>query len=255
MLTENAGADAPIGALTHGWCDIIGRGRMGEALTSALRAAGVMVRGPLGRGADAAGAAVVLLCVPDREIAAASAALVPGAIVGHVSASAGLSLLAPHERFTLHPLLSVVAGGAQFTGATCAVDGSTPRALGTAGALSERLGMHARTVPAEQRALYHAAASMASNYLVALEAGAERLARMVGLERAALVPLVRATMEQWATLGPHAALTGPIARGDEETVRRQRGAVATAAPDMLPLWDALEAATRALAGTPAGAQS
>ena len=255
MLTDNAGADAPIGDLPHGWCDVIGRGRMGEALAAALRAAGVMVRGPLPRGADAAGAAVVLLCVPDREIAVASTALARGAIVGHVSASADLSLLAPHERFSLHPLLSVVGGGAQFEGVTCAVDGSTPRALGMAGALATRLGMHARTVPTEQRALYHAAASMASNYLIAVEAGAERLARAVGLERAALVPLVRATMEQWATLGPHAALTGPIARGDEETVLRQRSAVATAAPDMLPLWDALETATRALAATPTGARS
>ncbi len=254
MLTDNAGVDAPTGDLPHGRCDVVGRGRMGEALAAALRAAGVMVRGPLARGADGRDAAIVLLCVPDREIAVAGAALARGAMVGHVSASADLSLLAPHERFSMHPLLSVVGGGAQFAGATCAVEGSTARALETAGALAARLGMHARIVPAEQRALYHAAASMASNYLIAVEAGAERLARAVGLERAALVPLVRATMEQWASLGARAALTGPIARGDEDTVVRQRGAVAAAAPDMLPLWDALEAATRTLAATPAGAR-
>ena len=244
-------AGALSGALPDGWCDIVGRGRMGSALTFALERAGVAVRGPLGRGSDSADAAIVIICVPDREIAAASKAVTPGPLVGHVSASAELSLLAPHERFAIHPLLSVVGEGAQFAGATCAVDGSTPRALAAAMALANRLGMHARIVPARQRALYHAAASVASNYLVTLESVAERLAAEVGIERAALVPLVRATMEQWASLGARSALTGPIARGDESTVARQRDAVEQVAPDLLPLWDALADATRALAASPA----
>lgn len=241
------GADAPVIELPDGWCDVVGRGRMGEALASALSAAGVAVRGPLGRGAIADGAVVVLLCVPDREIAAASAAVQPGPIVGHVSASSELSVLAPHERFAMHPLLSVVGAGAHFAGATCAVDGSTLRAIGIARALACRLGMHARVIPPNQRGLYHAAASVASNYLVTVEGMAEQLASCVGLDRSALVPLVRATMEHWASLGARAALTGPIARGDTETVARQRDAVATAAPALLPLWDALADATRALA--------
>ena len=224
---------------------------MGSALSSALERAGIAVRGPLGRGSDSADAAIVIICVPDREIAAASQAVTPGPLVGHVSASAELSLIAPHERFAIHPLLSVVGKGAQFSGATCAVDGSTPRALAAAMALADRLGMHARIVPARQRALYHAAASVASNYLVTLESVAERLAAEVGIERAALVPLVRATMEQWASLGARSALTGPIARGDESTVARQRDAVEQVAPDLLPLWDALADATRALAESPA----
>ena len=252
MLFDDARADGPIGELPPGWCDIIGRGRMAQALSSALRTAGVEVRGPLARGADGSGAAIVLLCVPDREIAAASALVGRGPLVGHVSASAPLALLEPHERFSLHPLLSVVGSGAEFRGATCAVDGSSEHALSVARALALRLGMSSRVIGAPQRALYHAAASMASNYLIALEASAERLARQVGLERAALVPLVRATLEQWASLGARAALTGPIARGDEETVARQRLAVAEAAPDMLALWDALATATRELAAAPNG---
>lgn len=223
---------------------------MGEALASALNAAGVPVRGPLARGADASGAAIVLLCVPDREIAVAGGAVARGRLVGHVSASADMALLEPHERFALHPLLSVVGGGARFAGATCAVDGSTAYALSVARGLAFRLGMHARVISPQQRALYHAAASMASNYLITVEAAAERLARAVGLERAALVPLVRATLEQWSALGGRAALTGPIARRDEETVARQRAAVADAAPDMLALWDALAGATRDLAAEP-----
>jgi predicted short-subunit dehydrogenase-like oxidoreductase (DUF2520 family) len=242
--------EAPVDALPHGWCDIVGRGRMGEALASALASAGVAVRGPLGRDEDSSGAAVVLLCVPDRQIAAAAAAIAPSPIVGHVSASADLSLLEPHERFALHPLLSVAGGGARFAGATCAVDGSTPRALAVAEALASRLGMRALTVSAEQRALYHAAASVASNYLITLESVAERLARAVGLDRSALVPLVRATLDQWERLGAKGALTGPIARGDDDTVERQRAAVANAAPDLLPLWDALAEETRKLAASP-----
>jgi predicted short-subunit dehydrogenase-like oxidoreductase (DUF2520 family) len=194
---------------------------------------------------------VVLLCVPDREIGTAAAAIAPGPLVGHVSASAPLDLLAPHERFSLHPLLSVVGAGASFAGAFCAVDASSEAALAAARSIAGRLGMRVKVVPIEQRALYHAAASMASNFLVTLEGGAERLASHVGLEREALVPLVRATLENWARQGARAALTGPIARGDLATAARQRDAVADAAPDLLPLWDALASATRELAVAPA----
>jgi predicted short-subunit dehydrogenase-like oxidoreductase (DUF2520 family) len=223
---------------------------MGTALASALRRAGAAVEGPLGRGATAHGAALVLLCVPDREIAAASALLSPGPVVGHVSASAPLELLAPHERFSLHPLLSVTGAGAEFAGAYCAVDASGPVSLAAAHALADRLGMTVTRVPQEQRALYHAAASIASNFLITVEGAAERLAGLVGLDRAALVPLVRASVENWSRQGARTALTGPIARGDLVTATRQRDAVADAAPDLLPLWDALAAATRELARTP-----
>jgi predicted short-subunit dehydrogenase-like oxidoreductase (DUF2520 family) len=233
--------------LPPGEIAIIGRGRMGQALASALEEAGVPVLGPLGRGATGEGAAVVLLCVPDREIANAARLVAAGPIVGHVSASAPLDLLAPRERFGLHPLLSVVGRGADFAGATCAVDGSSACALGVARALAERLRMRPRVIAAEQRALYHAAASAAANFLVTLEGMAERLAGQVGLERSALAPLVRASVDNWLERGAAAALTGPIARGDEETAARQRAAVASSAPDLVPLWDALAAGTRALA--------
>ena len=238
--------------LPAGWCDIVGRGRMGEALAGALGEAGVPVRGPLGRGADGAGAAIVLLCVPEREIVSASAALERGALVGHVSASASLDLLAPHERFALHPLLSVLGAGARFAGAACAVDGSSVRSLAVARALADRLGMHARVIRDADRALYHAAASAASNFLVTIEGMAERLATRAGFDRDALVPLVRATVDNWAARGAREALTGPIVRGDAETIRRQRDAVADATPELLPLWDALTVGTRELARTTTG---
>ena len=230
---------------------IIGRGRMGTALAAALRASGADVRGPLGRGESVPSADVVLLCVPDREIASAAGVVPAGPLVGHVSASAPLDLLAPHERFSLHPLLSVVGAGAQFAGAYCAIDGSSETALDAARGIASALGMRVKVVPREQRPLYHAAASVASNFLITLEGAAERLASAVGLEREALVPLVHATVDNWARQGARAALTGPIARGDVATAARQREAVADAAPDLLPLWDALAAATRELAVAPA----
>ena len=221
---------------------IVGAGRLGTVLAAALGAPS-----PLGRGADARGATAVLLCVPDAEIAAAAAAIEPGPLVGHCSGATGLDVLSPHEAFSLHPLMTVPAGAPPdvLDGAGCAVDGSTPRALELAHALAARLGMRATQVTDQDRAAYHAAASIASNFLVTLEGAAERLAATAGVERALLAPLVRAAVENWAARGAEEALTGPIARGDDETVARQRAAVAERTPDLLPLFDAMVDATRA----------
>jgi pantoate--beta-alanine ligase len=226
---------------------IVGRGRLGTALAAALTDAGLRVEGPLGRGANAAGADAVLLCVPDGEIAAAAAHIPPGPLLGHCSGALGLDVLGDREAFGLHPLMTVTAAGAEFAGAGCAVAGSTTRALAAAHALARCMGMRAVEIADQDRATYHAAASVASNFLVTLEAAAEQLAGTTGASRDLLVPLVRATVENWAAQGPTGALTGPIARGDEATVRRQRDAVAARSPDLLPLFDALADATRRLA--------
>jgi predicted short-subunit dehydrogenase-like oxidoreductase (DUF2520 family) len=232
-------------------CAIVGAGRLGTALAVALRAAGLEIDGPLGRGADPRGADAVLLCVPDAEIAAAAAAISPGVPVGHCSGATGLDALAGREAFALHPLMTVPRRGEpEFAGAGAAVAGSTPRALAIAQELAARLGMRATTVADADRAAYHAAASIASNFLVTLEGAAERLAGTAGVDRALLAPLVRAAVANWVRLGAADALTGPIARGDEATVARQRGAVAERAPDLLALYDAMADATRALAGAP-----
>ncbi len=245
-------------ALARLRCAIVGAGRLGRALSSGLRDAGLTVDGPLGRGARCPDADVVLLCVPDGEIANAAAALSPraggGPLVGHCSGATTLAPLAPHEAFSLHPLMTVPADGpAQLAGASAAVAGTTPHARGIAHQLALHLGLTPIDVADEDRAAYHAAASIASNFLITLEAAAEQLAQSAGVDRRALVPLVRATVENWASLGPGRALTGPIARGDEETVDRQREAIAERTPDLLPLFDALADATRTLAG--AGARA
>ena len=224
---------------------IVGAGRLGTTLAAALGAGGTKM---LGRGADARGASTVLLCVPDGEIASAAAAIEPGPLVGHCSGATGLDVLAPHEALSMHPLMTVPAGASPevLRGAGCAIDGSTPRALAAAEALADRLGMRATRVADEDRAAYHAAASIASNFLVTLEGAAERLAATAGVDRALLAPLVRAAVENWAERGAEEALTGPIARGDEQTVARQRAAVAERAPDLLPLFDVMVDATKAV---------
>lgn len=229
---------------------IIGRGRLGPALSAALRAAGRPVEGPLGRGErPSPDVAAVLLCVPDSEIASVAATVPPGPLVGHCSGATPLSVLGERERFGLHPLMTVTGPDTDFAGAGGAVGGSTPRALALAHELADALGLRVIELDDEDRAAYHAAASIASNFLVTLESAAER---MLSHDRELLVPLVRATVENWARLGD-AALTGPIARGDEKTVERQRAAVEERAPDLLGLFDAMAEATRGMVAVPAGA--
>ena len=142
-------------------------------------------------------------------------------------------------------------GEPRFAGASAAIAGSTGAALATAQALAFAVGLRPLTVADADRAAYHAAASIASNFLVTLEGAAERLAATTGVDRAALVPLVRAALEDWARLGARDALTGPIVRGDEATVARQREAIGERTPELLDMFDALAAATRDLAGVPA----
>lgn len=228
---------------------IVGAGRMGAALSAALSAdPELSVSAPLGRGATGAGADVVLLAVPDSAIADAAAAILPGPIVAHLSGITGLDVLAPHEGFSLHPLLSVTGPETVFAGAHAALDGTSERARDHATRLAKALGLRTFRVADADRAAYHAAASLAANALVALEWTAERLAATAGVPREALAPLARVALENWARHGAADALTGPIARGDEATVARQRAAVAERLPEELALFDALAETTRALAG-------
>jgi predicted short-subunit dehydrogenase-like oxidoreductase (DUF2520 family) len=228
-------------------CAIVGAGRLGHALAAALRDAGLEVEGPLGRGARP-DAPVVLLTVPDGEIRAAAEAT-PAELIGHCSGATTLEVFGDREGFSLHPLMTVPEGGASFAGAGCAVAGTSDRALAVARSLAATLGMTAVEVPDEDRAAYHAAASIAANFLVTLEGAAERLAATAGVPRELLVPLARAALENWAANGAEQALTGPVARGDEATIARQREAIEQRAPDLLEAFDALVTASRVLAAS------
>ena len=205
---------------------------------------------------DPAGFGIVLLCVPDdaiREVCEAAApSLEPGTFVGHVSGATRLDALssaadADCETFSLHPLQTIPTAQTDLAGAPCAISASSAEGMTVARGLAERLGMRPFEVPEEGRAAYHAAASMASNFLIALEESAASLMEAAGVQdaREVLAPLVLRSAANWADAGA-AALTGPIARGDEATVTLHLEALATMTPELRPLYEALAERTRAL---------
>ncbi|MEJ1089731.1 DUF2520 domain-containing protein [Microbacterium sp. Mu-80] len=229
---------------------VIGAGRLGGVLAAALRRAGLAVHAPLRRDDEIPAVDVALLCVPDAAIAAAARVARPHArLVGHVSGATPLD----DVDFSIHPL-QTFTGAEQpqvFHGIGCAVAGRTDDALAVADGLVAALGARAFRVDDEHRAAYHAAASMASNLLLTTLDAAEQVAAIAGIRsddaRALLAPLVRQTVANWEATGARAALTGPIVRGDESTVARQRDAIAEERPDLVVLFDALCDGTRTLA--------
>ena len=232
---------------------VVGAGRAGGSIAAAARSAGLDVT--VGSHEfDPGDASIVLLCVPDAAIRDACEAIVPGlaegAVVGHVSGATDLGALgraadAGHETFSLHPLQTIPTPRTELAGAPCAVAAATPDGAAVARALAERLGMVPFSVPEEARAAYHAAAAMASNFLIALEESAAQLMSAAGIEHAreVLAPLVLRTAANWSDSGA-AALTGPIARGDEETVMLHLEALAEHAPELRPVYEALAQRTR-----------
>src|SRR4051794_29584637 len=112
---------------------------MGRALVASLP----WIDGPYGRAFDGGDFDTVIPAVTDDEIGRAAAALHMGPVVGHCAGSLALEVLAPHEAFALHPLMTVTRDGARFAGAGAAVAGSTPRALPVAHQLANALEMNA----------------------------------------------------------------------------------------------------------------
>ena len=213
--------------------NVIGaRGRVGRAVSARLAERGIEVRE---RDAE-----LVLLCVPDRAIAEVAAELEPGPWVAHVSGGTPLAALEPHRRrFSLHPLqtFTLDRGPEQLDGAWAAVTGESTEALTAALELADALGVRPFVLADEHRALYHAGAAMASNYLVALRRAAGRLLAAANVPGEALEPLMRRVIEN------DFQLTGPIERGDWATVERHRAAIAGQAPELLDAYDALATLT------------
>ena len=234
---------------------LIGPGRAGVGFALALLQAGYTVRlhgrrkktvpAPLtltvGDG-DApppwiAEAGVVILAVRDdgiRPLAAALAAtraITPDHVVLHLSGVQGQEALGPLVTSraalgSLHPLQTIVEperAAARLKGAWAAVEGM-PHAVEAAERLARDLGMRPFPIATKAKAIYHAGAVFASNYLVVVEAMAQRLLRHAGLTDAdawaALRPLVEGTIENLGSAEPKDALTGPIARGDTATIVR-----------------------------------
>ena len=209
---------------------VIGAGRAGSAIAARLRERGIAV-GDHGE--------LRLLCVPDRAIAEVAAAIEPGPWVAHVSGGTPLAALDPHvRRFTVHPLQTLTRsrGPEQLDGAWAGVSAETTEARERGLWLAETLGLRPFDLADDRRALYHAGAAIASNYLVTLYRVASRLVAEAGAPPEALVPLMERTIENGFEL------TGPIARGDWQTVERHREALRDT--DFEGLYTALAEATR-----------
>ncbi len=228
----------------------MGRGNLGRSLARAWRRAGHRVLltparhgvRVLGRAARSRARAIVFLTVPDGAIAtlageiAAGEGLPPGVAVVHCSGALGLgvldSLAQEHAVGSFHPLQSFPEPRPPeaFRGSLVAIDAGTDALRRRLQRLARDLGARPRGVHEAERVLYHAAAVVASNYLVALAGEAVELLRAIGWSEreavAGLVPLMEGALAEVARRGPTRALTGPIRRGDVETVTRHLEALA-----------------------------
>ena len=214
---------------------VVGAGRVGTALAARLRERGVAV------GED--GPELVLLCVPDRAIAEVARATAVGPWVAHVSGATPLAALDPHvRRFGLHPLQTFTRarGPEQIDGAYAAVTAESDDAQAVAVWLAETLGLQPFALADDKRVAYHAGAAIASNYLVTLRRAAGSLLEAAGAPPEALDPLMRRTIENGFEL------TGPIARGDWETVESHVVAIRTERPELVPMYETLAETTKAL---------
>jgi predicted short-subunit dehydrogenase-like oxidoreductase (DUF2520 family) len=204
---------------------IVGPGRAGTSLALALTNAGWYVAPMLGRSDDlttaAKGIDLLVIATPDAAVADVAEAIEPvrSTVVAHLSGSLSLGVLGDHERqAALHPLVALPTpelGARRLIGAWFAVTGD-PLVRRVVEALYGR----AFSVEDEDRAAYHAAASIAANHLVALMGQVQRVGATAGVPFEAYLDLARAALDDVAALGPVAALTGPISRGDDATVRR-----------------------------------
>ena len=233
---------------------IIGPGRAGRSLGEALEAAGWSVAGWLGRGEPcsdaAAGVDLLVIATPDASIAEVAAAVEPVAstVVAHLSGSRGLDVLRSHpRRAAIHPLVSLpepALGAERLRGGAWFAVAGDPLAR----RVVDDLGGRAFEVADSARAAYHAAACIASNHLVALLGQVARVGEVAGVPLDAYLDLVRTTVESVASLGPAAALTGPVARGDWETIAHHLAALPE---DERPAYEAMADLAARLVAVPA----
>jgi predicted short-subunit dehydrogenase-like oxidoreductase (DUF2520 family) len=256
---------------------VIGAGRVGTALAVLLERAGHRVVAASGRDATAqrvrrylpfaqffpwpeawraAGMArTVLLGVPDDIIdlvcseLASRVAFNRGQVVVHLSGSVGLNALAPARLvgatpLSLHPLQTftdVGMGIERLPGSAVAVTGLDDAAFATGEGLATDAGGRPFRLADQAKPLYHAAAVFCSNYLVAVEAMAEHLFRVAGLDEplSFLAPLARTALDATLAVGPQDAITGPAVRGDVGTIRRNLEALSRQAPGAVESYVAL----------------
>ena len=257
---------------------IVGAGRVGSVVGAALRSAGHPVSAVAGESAASRARAalllpgvhidkptavsrscdLLLLTVPDDMLSnvvtmlAASGAIRPGQYVAHTSGRHGLAVLEPArqvgaEVLALHPAMTFTGTGVdldRLPGCAFGVTAESPAAVAMATGLVETLRGHLVWVPEDKRTLYHAGLAHGANHLVTLVAQAMDLLRESGATdpAATLRPLLSAALDNALTMG-ESALTGPIVRGDVETVRAHVEEITRTAPGTLPSYVALGRAT------------
>jgi predicted short-subunit dehydrogenase-like oxidoreductase (DUF2520 family) len=221
-----AGTTISLALIEQGWTALAVAGRAPDAASTLAAVACLSARAELVSDV-ASGAALVLLATPDRAVEQAIAtvepSIEPGALVVHLAGSRGLDVfdeLRAKRRGVrvgaLHPLQSfpsATVGLDRLRGSWAAVAGDPEVAE-----IAYSLGLRTFEVADADRAAYHAAASVASNHVVALLGQVDRLAAVCNVPFEAFGPLVRASVQNAFALGPTDALTGPIARGDLSTV-------------------------------------
>jgi predicted short-subunit dehydrogenase-like oxidoreductase (DUF2520 family) len=229
---------------------ILGRGRVGRSLAGALRGAGLEVALEPAREMSAGWVdrlrqppyGLVVLAVPDGAISELAATLAAARLptelaFAHVSGGQGLTALAPlarrgHQVGSLHPLQPFPAERppSAFAGILIAVDASAPELLGRLEALARRVGGRPRRVRERERAAYHAAAVLAANDLVALAAQSSLAFQAAGWSPgdalSAVLSLMDGALSTLAAVGIPQALSGPVRRGDAETIARHVAALA-----------------------------
>ncbi len=207
---------------------------------------------------QAASADLVFITTPDRSIRevceglAAAGALTRGCLVIHMSGAHLLGLLdtaakAGCSRAVLHPLQSLASreeGVKTLPGSYFRIE-ADPEARETAKAVVQALGGIELVMPRwgsdrESAALYHAGAVAVSNYFVALVHYGLKFYQELGADKQealkAVLPLIRGTLHNIETLGIPGALTGPIMRGDGETVDDHLTAMQKRSPALIPLY-------------------
>lgn len=250
---------------------VVGPGRAGMSLALAAHAAEIEVVGLLGRGdvrdlaaqVDAAALTwgqplpesdLVTLAVRDDAIAEVAASMAPSGDVPivHMSGVAPLDILPGSRRGSFHPLQTLpdpIIGSRRLAGASVAIAGSDSIVLERLQQLAGLLGMRPFLVDEAMRPLYHAAAAAASNFVVTALAMAHRMFGAAGVDPAHAQPLTEAVVANVYELGPEAALTGPIARGDVGTVEAHLASISVHAPELLDGFRAMISETARLAGT------
>ncbi len=265
---------------------IVGCGRVGKALGKHLQAEGYRLAGISTQHMESAGEAaravgtenftvysweitrnadIVFITTPDGVIADVCAQIAQhngfknGAVVLHCSGAHPSTILSSAQGSgatvgSMHPLqsFSAEAAGNTFKGIVISVEGD-PKAVSTAHQIASDLGADCLTIKTDNKVLYHAAAVVACNYLVTLQDAAFKLMEEAGISKkdvfSVLYPLISGTLSNIEKVGTVKALTGPIARGDTETITRHINGIREKRPEILNLYMTLGLYTIGLART------